>query len=302
MVRALLAALDADDRPSRTLEIDGHAVALTRLDRVYWPADPALGTPAVTKRDLIRHLVAFSARMLPHLVDRPLTIFRWPEGILRRRVLQKHPETRIPAYVATARIFSDAKGRVVTVHLGELTGPQAKAIFDAIERVNRPAGADIDFDLSHAYWMSGLEPVDAAKGTARFDGTSLGLPRVPHDTFPEAGQQNGPAATGNGAPYTMEGQTWREDPGATPPTANEFDITLSGAKAVTLDLDRMKLSLDKPLTGKVTTDAPLQLTLHSESGKDELQFRSGSTSGAYATRAPRRAPSAVPTPRIRERR
>jgi Predicted eukaryotic-type DNA primase len=25
-------------------------------------------------------------------------------------VLQKHPETRIPPYVATARIFSDAKG------------------------------------------------------------------------------------------------------------------------------------------------------------------------------------------------
>src|SRR5439155_20832762 len=46
---------------------------------------------------------------LPHPVDRPRTIFRWPEGILRRRVLQKHPETRIPAYVATARIFSDAK-------------------------------------------------------------------------------------------------------------------------------------------------------------------------------------------------
>jgi thiol-disulfide isomerase/thioredoxin len=34
-------------------------------------------------------------------------------------------------------VFSDAKGRVVTVHLGELTSPQAKAIFDAIERVNR---------------------------------------------------------------------------------------------------------------------------------------------------------------------
>ena len=110
MVRALLAALDADERPNRTLEIDGHAVALTRLDRVYWPADAALGTPAITKRDLIRHLVAFAPRMLPHVVERPLTLFRWPEGIVRRRMLQKHPLTRIPPYVATARIFSDAKG------------------------------------------------------------------------------------------------------------------------------------------------------------------------------------------------
>jgi bifunctional non-homologous end joining protein LigD len=110
VVRAVLAALDADERPAKALDVDGHAVALTRLDRVYWPADAALGTAEITKRDLLRHLVAFSPRMLPHVVDRPLTLFRWPEGIVRRRLLQKHPETRIPPYVATARIFSDAKG------------------------------------------------------------------------------------------------------------------------------------------------------------------------------------------------
>jgi hypothetical protein len=139
---------------------------------------------------------------------------------------------------------------------------------NAIERVNRPAGADIDFDLSHAYWMSGLEPVNEKDGMARFDGTSLGLPQVPHSTFPEA---DGGAKTGNGAPFTMAGQAWREDPAATPATSNGFEITLSGAKAVTLDLDRMKLSLRKPLTGKVTTDAPLELTLHTDFGPDVVQ-------------------------------
>jgi hypothetical protein len=135
---------------------------------------------------------------------------------------------------------------------------------NAIERVNRPAGASIDFDLSHAYWMSGLEATDPVKGMARFDGTSLGLPDPPHTTQPEA--DSGPK-TGNGAPFTMAGQRWNIDPGAAPATSNGFDITLSGAKAVTLDLDRMKLSLDKPLTGKVTTSAPLTLTL--KSGDDE---------------------------------
>lgn len=42
-------------------------------------------------------------------------------------------------------VFTDAQGRVVTVHLGELTESQANALLDAVERVNRgeltPAGA-----------------------------------------------------------------------------------------------------------------------------------------------------------------
>jgi hypothetical protein len=134
---------------------------------------------------------------------------------------------------------------------------------NAIERVNAPAGVAIDFDLSHAYWMRGLEPVDPAKGIARFDGASAGLPTEPHTTYPQA---DAGGKTGNGAPFTMVGQDWQADPAATAPTANAFTATLSGASAVTLELGRMQLSTDKELTGTVTTEAPLALTL---AGADE---------------------------------
>ena len=116
--RPSVAAADADaarrvrasleSRPA-SVEIGGHAVRLTHLDRVYWPALPELGQSAITKLDLMRHLVRMSSRMLPHLRDRPLTLFRWPTGIAGRRILQKHPETALPAYVATATIFSESK-------------------------------------------------------------------------------------------------------------------------------------------------------------------------------------------------
>ncbi|MCW2992090.1 MAG: hypothetical protein JWM73_2684, partial [Solirubrobacterales bacterium] len=129
---------------------------------------------------------------------------------------------------------------------------------NAIERVNAPEGAHIDFDLSHAYWMRGLEPVDPAKGIARFDGVSLGLPAEPHTTFPEA---DAGGKTGNGAPFTMAGQAWKADPAQTGSTSNAFTATLTGARAVTLELGRMQLSADKALTGAVTTQAPLALTL-----------------------------------------
>lgn len=130
---------------------------------------------------------------------------------------------------------------------------------NAIERVNTDGiAAKPDFDLSHAYWMSGLEAADPVKGVARFDGKSLGIAQVGHATQPEA--DTGPKA-GNGTPYTMAGQAWKTDVGSAPATSNGFTVTLSGAEAVTLKLLRMRLSTGKRLDGSVTTDSPLALTL-----------------------------------------
>ena len=55
-----------------TLEIDGFDVAITHLDRVYWPAEPGLRQAALTKRDFVSYLIAAAPLMLPHLVDRPV--------------------------------------------------------------------------------------------------------------------------------------------------------------------------------------------------------------------------------------
>jgi len=107
-IRGLLAALE---RPASALEVGGHAVRLTTLHRVYWPADPALGQAAITKRDLIGYLIRMSPLILPHLRDRPLTLFRWPAGIQGRRMLQKHPESPLPPFVESVEIFSATKGR-----------------------------------------------------------------------------------------------------------------------------------------------------------------------------------------------
>ena len=105
-LRELLASLE---HPASSLEIGGHAVKLTNLHRVYWPEVPHLGQAAITKLELIRYLIRMSPLMLPHLRDRPLTLFRWPGGIPGRRILQKHPESALPAFVETATIFSETK-------------------------------------------------------------------------------------------------------------------------------------------------------------------------------------------------
>ena len=92
-----------------TLELGGHHIRLTHLDRVYWPADPALQQPALTKRDLLRYLTQVSPYMLPHLADRPLTMIRMPEGILGQRFFQKHWHQERPSFVETITVFSEHK-------------------------------------------------------------------------------------------------------------------------------------------------------------------------------------------------
>src|SRR5436190_401853 len=92
-----------------TLAVGPHRIRLTHLDRVYWPADPALKQPALTKRDLLRYFAQVSPFILPHLADRPLTMIRMPEGIRGQRFFQKHWEQERPAFVETVTVWSGSK-------------------------------------------------------------------------------------------------------------------------------------------------------------------------------------------------
>ncbi|MFL6624465.1 MAG: non-homologous end-joining DNA ligase [Sulfurifustis sp.] len=111
LVDDVLRQLDGNSKNAFTLAVGAHGVRLTHLDRVYWPADPALEQPALTKRDFLRYLAQVSPYMLPHLADRPFTMIRWPEGLGGERFFQKHWQHELPEYVQTAMIFSEEKHR-----------------------------------------------------------------------------------------------------------------------------------------------------------------------------------------------
>jgi bifunctional non-homologous end joining protein LigD len=91
------------------LTVEGQRIRLTSLDRVYWPAEPGMRRPPITKRDLIRYLARVSRFMLPHLENRPLTMIRMPEGIQGERFFQKHWDQALPDFVETVTVFSDHK-------------------------------------------------------------------------------------------------------------------------------------------------------------------------------------------------
>jgi bifunctional non-homologous end joining protein LigD len=108
LVEQVLQQLE-DKRTTLQLAVGAARIKLTHLDRVYWPADRALGEPALTKRDLLRYFARVSRFMLPHLADRPLTMIRMPEGIEGQRFFQKHWEQARPDFVQTVTVFSETK-------------------------------------------------------------------------------------------------------------------------------------------------------------------------------------------------
>jgi bifunctional non-homologous end joining protein LigD len=64
------------------LEIEGRQLRLTNTDRVLW------SRAGFTKGNLIDYYSAVAPALLPHLVNRPVTLVRWPHGVDARGFAQ----------------------------------------------------------------------------------------------------------------------------------------------------------------------------------------------------------------------
>lgn len=79
------------------LKIGKEIVALTNLDKVYWPND------GYTKGDLIRYYYGIAKYILPYLKDRPLILNRYPNGI-GQPSFHQHDVDEAPDYARTVTI------------------------------------------------------------------------------------------------------------------------------------------------------------------------------------------------------
>jgi hypothetical protein len=127
----------------------------------------------------------------------------------------------------------------------------------AVEEVNS-GGVPLSFDFDSAFWVSGLSPVDPARGVARVDARSLAIPAPAHDVVPEVVP---PVSAEQTDPSVEEGQAWAPRAGSEAAPRNAFEATLTGARAVRLDLARMRIAVTRRIDGSVSTDAPLRLEL-----------------------------------------
>lgn len=75
-------------------------VTITNPKKVFWPKD------GYTKADLIAYYVAVAPFLLPYLMERPVVLTRYPDGIAGKSFFQKDAPEFTPAWVRTERIYS----------------------------------------------------------------------------------------------------------------------------------------------------------------------------------------------------
>lgn len=75
------------------VSVAGRELRLTNLDKELYPG--------VSKAEVIQHYVRLAPVLLPHLAGRPVTLWRWPDGVGAASFVQKHTPRDTPDWVRT---------------------------------------------------------------------------------------------------------------------------------------------------------------------------------------------------------
>jgi bifunctional non-homologous end joining protein LigD len=132
----------------------GQRLRLTNLDKVLFPGRD--GDASVTKRELIRYHAEMAPAMLPYLVDRPVNLHRYPNGVDRPGFWHKEVPGHAPSWLQ--RWHNDDADPDETQWYFVIDGPPAlawMANYGAIDlhpwtsripNVRQPTWAYIDID------------------------------------------------------------------------------------------------------------------------------------------------------------
>ncbi|GAA1680581.1 non-homologous end-joining DNA ligase [Glycomyces endophyticus] len=133
-----------------TIHVDGHDIALSKLDKELFPEDH------VSKDDLLVHYLAVSEAMLPHLAGRPLTLLRFPHGIGGEGFFQKEAPDHFPDWIRTVEVphkHSPGSGRYAVcddtatlLYLANLSAIEFHVWPARADRIDRPDRLVIDLD------------------------------------------------------------------------------------------------------------------------------------------------------------
>ncbi|SIS22562.1 ATP-dependent DNA ligase [Williamsia sterculiae] len=88
-----------------TLDVDGHRIAVTNLDKVLYPAT---GT---RKAEVIDYYNRIAEVLLPHVHRRPVTRKRWPDGVDSEPFFEKNLPAGTPEWIDRVEIAHRSTGR-----------------------------------------------------------------------------------------------------------------------------------------------------------------------------------------------
>lgn len=94
------------DGDAATIEVEGKRVALTNLNKVFWPA------LHLTKRDLLTYYDRMAPVILPHVRDKAMVMKRYPNGIDGDFFFMKRTPAVRPEWIQTCAI-THGSGNVI---------------------------------------------------------------------------------------------------------------------------------------------------------------------------------------------
>jgi bifunctional non-homologous end joining protein LigD len=86
------------DSSKVTVEVDGHQLQLSNLDKVLYPAC------GFTKGEVLDYYTRIAPVLLPHLADRALTVKRYPNGVNDKFFFEKNAARGTPEWVRTVNL------------------------------------------------------------------------------------------------------------------------------------------------------------------------------------------------------
>ncbi|HKV34407.1 MAG TPA: non-homologous end-joining DNA ligase [Pyrinomonadaceae bacterium] len=149
------------DRPKGdlVLQIGREHVAVTSLDRIYWPDEK------LTKFDLLCYYLKVADRMMPFLKDRPAILQRWPRGINAPMFFQQDLDSA-PEFIKTVRL-TNQEGRELEygvyttvaslLHFVTLGTIEQHPWHSTTKRLDKPDYIAIDLDPKKAPWENVLQ-------------------------------------------------------------------------------------------------------------------------------------------------
>ena len=93
------------DTHEALVELDGHRLRLRNLDKVLYPEE---GT---TKAQVLDYYARVAPVILPHLADRPVSRFRWPDGVAAQSFVEKELPRGTPDWVSRVTVDSPGSTR-----------------------------------------------------------------------------------------------------------------------------------------------------------------------------------------------
>lgn len=83
-----------------TVTLEGVAITVSNLEKPLWPED------SITKADLMHYFTVIGPWMLHHLQNRPLTVVRYPDGVMAHSFYQKDAPKYAPDWIALYPVAS----------------------------------------------------------------------------------------------------------------------------------------------------------------------------------------------------